>query len=151
MLGLAKMRRDGFTPLGRSTSLNLVASKKVSGKCDPSKVYVNCGRDTWAAASFKCNTKATTHLLLDTKGRADSYMAGTNEPLEKNGVIKTKKIGNQKYKYVLLIHQPRLSKTAAAGNVDDDWLDTYKDRQLETKELTFNARKKAGLLQKLSP
>ena len=38
-----------------------------------------------------------------------------------------------------------------AGNVDDDWLDTYKDRQLETKELTFNARKKAGVAPKVVP
>ena len=72
--------------------------------------------------------------------------------LEKNGVIKTKKIGNQRYKYVLLIHPTTVvEKLRMAGTVDDDWLDTYKDRQLETKELTFNARKKAGVAPKVVP
>jgi hypothetical protein len=37
------------------------------------------------------------------------------------------------------------------GNVDDDWLDAYKDRQIETKELTFNARKRAGVAPKVVP
>jgi hypothetical protein len=72
--------------------------------------------------------------------------------LEKNGVIATKKIGNQKYKYVLLIHPTTVvEKLRLAGSVDDDWMDTYKDRQLETKELTFNARKKAGVAPKVVP
>ncbi len=52
----------------------------------------------------------------------------------------------------LLIHPTTVvEKLRLAGNVDDDWLDTYKDRQLETKELTFNARKKAGVAPKVVP
>jgi len=70
--------------------------------------------------------------------------------LEKNGIIKTKQIGNQRYKYVLLIHPTAVvEKLRSDGNVEESWLDTYKDRQLETKELSFNARKKAGVALKV--
>jgi hypothetical protein len=72
--------------------------------------------------------------------------------LEASGIIKTKRIGNQRYKYVLLIHPTAVvEKLRLAGKVDDDWLDTYKDRQLETKELTLDARKKAPVAPKVVP
>jgi hypothetical protein len=142
-----------YAPRTLPLTLNLIASKKVSGRCDPSKVYL----ELWAR-----------HMgggVIEMRHEGDhAYAAGYKGPrgirtwqermniLEKNGVIKTKQIGNQRYKYVLLIHPTTVvEKLRLAGNVDDDWLDTYKDRQLETKELTFNARKKAGVAPKVVP
>jgi hypothetical protein len=63
--------------------------------------------------------------------------------LEKNGIIKVKQIGGQRYKYVLLVHPTAVvEKLRQEGKVEPGWWDTYRDRQLETKELTYNARKK---------
>jgi hypothetical protein len=51
---------------------------------------------------------------------------------------------------VLLVHPTAVvEKLKRYGLVDAAWLDTYKDRQIETKELTFNARKKAKMVPKL--
>jgi len=54
-----------------------------------------------------------------------------------------KQIGGQRYKYVLLVHPTAVvEKLRQEGKVDPVWWDAYRDRQLETKELTFAARKK---------
>jgi len=37
----------------------------------------------------------------------------------------------------------QIGEGGMGNKVPGDWLDTYRDRQLETKEPTFNARKKA--------
>ena len=56
----------------------------------------------------------------------------------------SRQIGGQPYKYVLLVHPTAVvEKLRQEGKVDPIWWDTYRDRQLETKELSFKARKKA--------
>jgi hypothetical protein len=142
-----------YAPRTLSLILNLVASKAVSGKCDPSKVYL----ELWAR-----------HMgggVIEMRHEGEhAYAAGYRGPrgirtwqermnlLEKNGIIKTKRIGNQRYKYVLLVHPTSfVEKLRQEGKVDDDWLDAYRDRQLETKELSFEARKRAGAIRKVVP
>lgn len=142
-----------YAPRTLPLILSLIGSKKVSGKYDPTKVYL----ELWAR-----------HMgggVIEMRHEGDhAYAAGYRGPrairswqermnvLEKNGVIKTKRIGNQMFKYVLLIHPTTVVETLRrAGHVDDAWLDTYRDRQLETKELTFKARKKAGVTPKVVP
>lgn len=72
--------------------------------------------------------------------------------LEQNGIIKVKQIGGQRYKYVLLIHPTAVvEKLRLAGKVSNERWDTHRDRQLETKELTFSARKKAKPTSKVVP
>jgi len=64
--------------------------------------------------------------------------------LEKNGFIKIKASGNQRLKYVLLVHPTAVvEKLRAENKVDLHWLGTYEMRQIETKEQTFEARMKA--------
>ena len=63
--------------------------------------------------------------------------------LETNGFIKTKKVGNQQYRYVLLIHPTAVvEKLKQQNKVDPYWLETYELRQLETKERTYAERMK---------
>lgn len=45
--------------------------------------------------------------------------------------------------------RPQVEKLNLEGVVDPVWLDTYKDRQIETRELTFSARKKAKVAPKV--
>ena len=64
--------------------------------------------------------------------------------LEANGFIKTKKVGNQQYRYVLLVHPTAVVETLRQQNkIDPHWLETYELRQLETKERSYAERMKA--------
>jgi hypothetical protein len=63
--------------------------------------------------------------------------------LESNGFIKTKKIGSQQYRYVLLIHPTAVvEKLKAQRKVDEYWLPVYEIRQIETKERSYAQRMK---------
>jgi len=69
--------------------------------------------------------------------------------LEEHGFIKTRKVGNQKYKYVLLVHPTvAVQRLREAGKVDDLWWDTYRARQIEVKEASHEERQKAAEIQK---
>src|SRR5262245_1949697 len=64
--------------------------------------------------------------------------------LEQGGFIKTKKVGNQPYRYVLLIHPVyAVQRLYEAGKVSNHWWDTYRARQMETKEAAYQEREKA--------
>ncbi|HUK31198.1 MAG TPA: hypothetical protein VLV89_08790 [Candidatus Acidoferrum sp.] len=64
--------------------------------------------------------------------------------LEKNGFIKIKGSGNQRFKYVLLLHPTAVvEKLRLENKVDPHWLGTYELRQIETKEPTYAARMRA--------
>ena len=64
--------------------------------------------------------------------------------LEQNGFIRIKGTGNQRFKYVLLIHPTAvIEKLRTENKVDPHWLSTYQMRQIETKELNYAARMKA--------
>jgi len=65
--------------------------------------------------------------------------------LEKHGFIRVHSSGNQRFKYVLLIHPTSIvEKLKSEGKLDEHWRLTYETRQIETKEETFEARVKAG-------
>lgn len=105
----------------------LLRSKAISGKQDPSGVYLELHarhRDTG---------------VIDMATEAEhSYAAGYPGPrgvrswqermglLENLGFIKSTKVGNQTYKYVLLV-QPAIAvqKLREAGKVDDNWWNTH--------------------------
>lgn len=64
--------------------------------------------------------------------------------LERLGFIRIKQVGNQKYRYVLLVHPAAVvEKLHAQGKVSQNWIDSYSVRQIETKETTLAERKKA--------
>lgn len=125
--------------------LHLISQKAVSGKRNPSRVYL----ELWA--------RHVDGGVIEMKHEGEhAYAAGYvgnrgirtwrehMELLEANGIIKTKRSGNQRYKYALLVHPTAVvEKLRREGKVDQQWLDTYEVRQLETKEHTFEARKKA--------
>lgn len=56
------------------------------------------------------------------------------------GFIKSKRSGNQQYKYVLLVHPTIVVRNLHdAGKIDPLWWDTYTQRQIETKQLSYDA------------
>ncbi len=133
-----------YAPRTLPLILSLIASKPVSGKRNPSRVYL------------ELRARHLGEGVIEMKHEGDhAYAAGCvgnrgirtwrehMELLENSAIIKTKRIGNQRYKYVLLVHPTTVvEKLRQAKKVDQHWLDTYVARQLETKEHSFEARKK---------
>ncbi len=125
--------------------LGLLASKELSGRCDPTRVYL----ELWSR-----------HLsagVVEMKHEGDhAYAAGyvgargirtwqeRIRILEKTGFVRTQQIGNQKYAYVLLVHPTTaVQRLHEAGRVPDLWWKTYCARQIETKEASYKDRMKA--------
>jgi len=133
--------------------LNLIASKAVSGKCDPSKVYLELWARHMGGGVIEMRHEGEHAYAAGYSGaRGIRTWQERMNLLERNGIIKTKRIGNQRHKYVLLVHPTTfVEKLRQEGKVDDAWLDAYGDRQLETKEPSFEARKRARATRKVVP
>jgi hypothetical protein len=125
--------------------LALISSKTVSGKLDPTRVYLELWSRHMGEGVIEMRHEGEHAYAAGYIGtRGIRTWQERMKLLEAHGIIKTKQIGGQRYKYVLLVHPTTVvEKLSQADKVPSDWLDTYKDRQLETKELSFNARKKA--------
>ncbi len=55
------------------------------------------------------------------------------------GFIKSTGSGNQKYRYVLLVHPTIVvQKLRDSGKIDESWWQTYRQRQIESKERSFD-------------
>jgi len=117
--------------------LSLLSNKKVTATTlDPSRVYLDLlarHRDSG---------------IVEMADEGDhSYAAGYHGPrgvrtwkermrlLETLGFIKSKKGGNQQYKFVLLVHPTiAVQRLQEKGKVDSHWWDTYRARQIDAKE-----------------
>ncbi|HEV7644652.1 MAG TPA: hypothetical protein VGO50_11965 [Pyrinomonadaceae bacterium] len=125
--------------------LQLLSSKKLSGKGgDPSKVY------------FELLSRHIDEGVIEmTDEKIHAYASGYEgtrgvrtwqermKKLEETGFIKTIQIGNQRYKYVLLIHPTVIIENLwKAKKIDKVWYNTYRSRQIEVKEDSFEERQK---------
>jgi hypothetical protein len=125
--------------------LALISSKGVSGRLDPTRVYLELWSRHMGEGVIEMRHEGEHAYAAGYVGtRGIRTWQERMRLLESLGIIKTKQIGGLRYKYVLLVHPTTVvEKLKQANKVPGDWLDTYRDRQLETKEPTFNARKKA--------
>jgi hypothetical protein len=63
--------------------------------------------------------------------------------LEANGFIQTKQVGNQRYKYVAIVHPTTaVQRLRDKGKVPDNWWNAYNASKRETKEATHEQREK---------
>ncbi len=124
--------------------LSLVSSKAVSGRCDPARVYLELWARHMGEGVIEMRHEGEHAYAAGYEGtRGIRTWQERMKLLEKNGIIKVKQIGGQRYKYVLLVHPTAVvEKLRQEGKVEPGWWDTYRDRQLETTELTYKARKK---------
>jgi len=122
--------------------LGLLRSKELSGRLDPSSVYLELlarhidggviemvGEDEHAfAAGF-------------TGARAVRSWKERMKILEREGFIKTQQVGNRKYGAVLLVHPTvAVQRLRDKGKVPDSWWSVYRSRQADIRELTFEER-----------
>ena len=121
--------------------LNLLRSEKITAsKLDPTGVYLE----------LLARHRDTGIVEMVSEGE-HSYGAGYAGPrgartwqermklLANLGLIKSRKSGNQQYKHVLLVHPTIVvKKFFEQGMIDQHWWDTYRQRQIETKERTYD-------------
>jgi hypothetical protein len=61
--------------------------------------------------------------------------------LEENGFIKALQVGNQRYKYVAIVHPTTaVERLREQKRVDDNWWNAYLANKRESKEPTFEQR-----------
>jgi hypothetical protein len=72
--------------------------------------------------------------------------------LEDLGLIRSKHIGNQHYKYVLLVHPTvAIQRLYEGKKAPQHWYDTFRARQIETGDVHFESRKRARRAKKSQP
>ncbi len=122
----------------------LLDSKKLSGRLDLGKVYL----ELWAR-------HIDNGVIEITSEAAHAYAAGYSgsravrtwrermKVLEKIGFIKIQSIGNEHYKYVLLVHPTTAVRRLYEENlISPEWWKAYRDRQIDTKEASYEEREK---------
>jgi hypothetical protein len=124
--------------------LLLMSSKTLSGRKNPSRVYIELWARHMGGGVIDMRPE-TEHAYAAgyTSNRGMRTWRDNMALLESTGFIKTKKIGNQQYRYVLLIHPTAVvEKLKAQKKVDGEWVTAYEARQTETKERSYAQRVK---------
>lgn len=135
--------------------LGLISEKNLSGKQDPTRVYVELLARHMGGGVIEMGSEADHAFAAGYRGtRAVRTWRERMKLLEKLGFIRTKRAGNQDFKYVLLVHPTSVTKKLHdAGQILDEWWDTYRARQRETKQATYEERTaaKKGRLRLVRP
>ncbi len=120
--------------------LMLMRSKKLSGNADPGTVYLELlarHRDSGIVEMASEGEHSFAAGYSGTRG-ARTWMERMSL-LQKLGFIKSKSAGNQKYKYVMLVHPTvAMRKLKEQGKVPTALWDLYRQRQIESKEATYD-------------
>ena len=122
--------------------LALLGEKGLSGNQDPTRVYVELLARHIDGGVIEMGHEGDHAFAAGYDGRRGMRTWRERmRTLEKLGFIKTRRIGNQDFKYVLLVHPTTaIQHLRDSGRVSDHWWDTYRARQLETKEATHEMR-----------
>jgi hypothetical protein len=131
--------------------LALLGEKSLSGSQDPTKVYVELLARHIDGGVIEMGHEGDHAFAAGYDGtRGIRTWRERMRTLEKLGFIKARRVGNQDFKYVLLVHPTvAIQWLRDAGKVPDYWWDTYRARQLETKEATYETRVSAKKGQKV--
>ena len=133
--------------------LVLLSSKEISGEKDVSRVYVELWSRHISEGVIEMEQEAEHAYASGYVGqRGVRSWQERMKILETHGIIKSVKISGITRKYVLLVHPLKfVQKLIQAGRVSNEWLASYHDRQIKTKETTHEARKKMQPGQKVVP
>ncbi len=124
--------------------LALLSSKEISKKHDPSSVYLELlsrqrGEGVIEMAHEQEHAFAAGYIGT----RAVRTWQERMKILEENGFIRTLQVGNQRYKYVVIVHPTTaIQLLRDQKRVDDNWWNAYLANKRESKEPTFEQRQK---------
>lgn len=122
--------------------MSLLRSKSISGKKDPSSVYLELLGRHLGQGVVEMGHEADHAYAAGYEGsRAVRTWQERMQLLEKIGFIRIVRAGNQRYKYVLLVHPTvAVQRLHDSGKVAGEWWNAYTARKIETKELTYEQR-----------
>lgn len=132
--------------------LQLLGSKQLSGNIDPSSVYLELLARHIDNGVVEMAHEADHAFAAGYVGsRAVRTWQERMKILENLGFIRTKKIGNQRFKYVLIVHPTvAIQRLYETKRISTQWWETYRARQIETKEALFEDRPSAGVTSEAS-
>jgi hypothetical protein len=131
---------DGWFKASRTLPLLLVLMKakdlRGRGKESPASTYLELLSHHYGGGLIELRNETEHAYAAGFSGtRAVRSWKERIASLEKMGFIKTLGLGAQKLKYVLLLHPVDVVQSIKnSGDIDSDWWDTYRARQMETKE-----------------
>lgn len=116
--------------------LSLLESKAISDRKDPSRVYLELYSRHRDSGMIEMEDERQHAFAAGYVGeRAVRTWQERMKILEEHGFIKTKAIGNQPYRYVLLVHPMAvIQQLHATGKTDQRWWDTYRARLADLNE-----------------
>jgi hypothetical protein len=126
--------------------LELLASKRINEKQqDVTRVYLELWARHIDSGIIEMGEQARHAYAAGYRGpRAVRTWVERMKVLEDSGFIKSKEAEGQRYKYVLLVHPTIAVQTLRdAGKIEDEWWDTYRARQIQIKESSFEERRAA--------
>lgn len=136
----------GWFPAPRTLPLilTLLSSKQISQKKDPASVYLDLLSRQRGEGIVEMEHEAVHAFAAGYEGtRAIRTWQERMKVLEQGGFIKTIDVGNQKYKYVAIIHPTTaIQKLRDAKKVSDKWWNAYIALKVQTREATHEERQK---------
>ena len=123
--------------------LSLMRSKALSGRLDPTQVYLELLARHIDGGVIEMAHEADHAYAAGYMGaRAVRTWQERMKLLEQLGFIQTKRIG-QRCRWVLIVHPAAVVEQLRAKDlVLPGWWDAYRSRQMETKEESYEERKK---------
>ena len=134
--------------------LGLLSSKEISAKKDPSSVYLDLVSRQRGEGVIEMGHEADHAFASGYEGRrAIRTWQERMKILEDNGFIKTVEVGNQRFRYVAIVHPTTaVQRLRDSKRIPDKWWNAYVARKLETREATHEQReKKKATAQKVVP
>ena len=136
----------GWFPAPRTLPLilSILSSKEVSGKKHPSFVYLELMSRQRGEGVIEMSHEADHAFASGYEGRrAVRTWQERMRILEDNGFIKTVEVGNQRFKYVGIVHPTTaIQRLRDKKKISDKWWNAYVARKLETREATHEQRQK---------
>jgi len=124
--------------------LTLLASKHVSQKKDPVSVYLDLLSRQRGEGIVEMEHEADHAYAAGYEGtRAIRTWQERMKVLVQAGFIKTVEVGNQKYRYVAIVHPTTaVQRLRDAKKVPDKWWNAYVALKTQTREATHEQRQK---------
>jgi hypothetical protein len=149
-------KEKGWFPAPRTLPLilGLLSSKNISNKKDPSSVYLELLSRQRGEGVIEMTLEGEHAFAAGYEGnRAVRTWQERMKILEDKGFIRTVQVGNQRYKYVAIIHPTTVIQQLRDKKlIPDIWWYAYVACKRETKEATFEQRAKQKVAaQKIVP
>ncbi|SRR5260370_3004631 len=127
--------------------LALLSDKKLTGGRDVSRVYLELMARHMDGGIVETGNEGDHAFGAGYTGtRAVRTWSERMQLLERLGFIRSKQVGNQRYRLVLLVDPlVAIANLRKQGQVADSWLEAYRLRLMETKEADTERLERLGL------